>query len=103
MTKSWTDERMEERFDAIDGRFDAVDRRFDGVDQRFDTVDQRFDEVGRRLEEVDRRCDRVDADFRELRGEMNSRFDTTQRLIIQIGAGMFATLVIGFLGVITQL
>jgi hypothetical protein len=68
MTQSWTDERLEERFDAIDRRFD-----------------------------------RVDADFRELRSEMNSRFDATQCLIFQIGAGMLATLVVGFTGVITQL
>jgi DNA anti-recombination protein RmuC len=54
MTKSWTDERLEERFDAIDQRFDAIDQRFDGVD---------------------RRLDRVETDIRELRGEMNARFD----------------------------
>lgn len=54
MTKSWTDERLEERFDAIDQRFDGIDRRLDRVDQRLD---------------------RVDADIRDLRGEMNTRFD----------------------------
>jgi hypothetical protein len=76
MTKSWTDERLEERFDRIDQRFDEVDRRFD----------------------------RVEADFRELRGEMNARFDAMQRLIIQIGGGMIATVLAGFLGIIaTQL
>ncbi len=90
MTKSWTDERLEERFDAIDRRFDAVDQRFDTVDQRFEAVDRRFD--------------RVDADFRELRGEMNSRFDATQRLIVQVGGGMLVTLVVGFASVLaTQL
>ncbi len=26
MTKSWTDERLEERFDAIDHRFDSIER-----------------------------------------------------------------------------
>jgi hypothetical protein len=75
MTKSWTDERLEERFDRIDQGFDAVDRRFD----------------------------RIDADFRELRGEMNGRFDATQHLIIRIGAGMLVTLIVGFVGVIATL
>ncbi len=86
MTKSWTDERLEERFDRIDQRFDEVDRRFEAVDRRFD---------------------RVDADFRELRAEMaglNGRFDATQRLIVQVGGGMIATTLVGFLGIIaTQL
>jgi chromosome segregation ATPase len=72
MTKSWTDERLEERFDRIDQRFDRL--------------------------EADVR--ELRGDFRELRGEINSRFDATQRLIIQIGGGMFATLVIGFAGLI---
>jgi hypothetical protein len=71
MTKSWTDERLEERFDRIDDRFDGVDRRFD----------------------------QVEAGFRELRGEMTSRFDAMQRLIIQ----MLVTLVVGFAGVIATL
>jgi DNA anti-recombination protein RmuC len=75
MTKNWTNERLEERFDRIDQRFSEVDRRFD----------------------------RIDADFRELRAEMSSRFDSTQRLSIQIGAGMFATMIIGFLSILTQL
>lgn len=75
MTKSWTDERLEERFDRID--------------QRFDDAAQRFD--------------RLDADFRELRGEMNGRFDATQHLIIRIGAGMLVTLIVGFVGVIATL
>jgi hypothetical protein len=89
MTKSWSDERLEERFDRIDQRFDGVDRRFDDVDRRFETVDRRFD--------------RVDGDFREMRGEMNGRFDATQRLIIQIGAGMLVTLIVGFAGVIATI
>lgn len=96
MTKSWTDERLEERFDRIDQRFDEVDRRFDDVDRRFEAADRRF-------EAVDRRFDRVDGDFREMRGEMNGRFDATQRLIIQIGAGMLVTLIVGFAGVIATI
>jgi hypothetical protein len=31
MTRSWTDERLEERFDRIDTRFDRIDARFDAL------------------------------------------------------------------------
>lgn len=85
MTKNWTYERLEERFDWIDQSFDEEDHRFDDVDRRFEAVDRRFD--------------RVDADFREMRGEMNSRFDAMQRLIIQV----LVTLIVGFVGVIATL
>ncbi len=77
MVKNWTDERLEERFDRIDQRFDQVDRRFE----------------------------QVDADLREIRVDLNARFDAMnarfnamQRLIIQIGGGMIATVLAGFLG-----
>jgi hypothetical protein len=33
---AWTDERLEERFDGIDGRCDEVDRRFDEVNRGLD-------------------------------------------------------------------
>lgn len=79
MTKSWTDERLEERFDAIDQRFDAVDLRLDKVDVRLD---------------------KVDADVRELRRDMkagfdamNERFDTMYRLMIRVGAAIVVSLV----------
>ena len=39
---------------------------------------------------------RVDADLRELRTEMK----TMQRLIVQVGGGLFGTMLIGFLGLI---
>jgi len=42
---TWTDERLEERFNGIDRRFDEIDRRFDSVDRRFEQVDRRFDRV----------------------------------------------------------
>jgi DNA anti-recombination protein RmuC len=75
MTKSWTDERLEERFDRIDDRFDAVDQRFD----------------------------RVEADIRELRGEMKvefraarsemkAGFNATQQTINRFGGGMILAL-----------
>jgi DNA anti-recombination protein RmuC len=47
--KMWTDERLDERFDAIDKRFDEVDRRFDGVDRRLDSLDSRLASLQRTL------------------------------------------------------
>jgi hypothetical protein len=35
-----------------------------------------------------------------LRGEMNTRFDAMQRLVLQVGGGTFATMLVGYLGVI---
>jgi len=82
MTKSWTDERLEERFDGIDDRFDGVDRRIDEMDRR-----------------VEHRFDRVEGDLRELRGEMkagferfDARFDALQHLLIRLGGVMIAAL-----------
>jgi DNA anti-recombination protein RmuC len=93
MTKSWTDERLEERFDRIDDRFDGMDRRFDEVDQRFEVVDRRF-------ETVDRRFDRVEGDFRELRAEMkvgferiDDRFEALHLLLLRLGGVVIAALI----------
>jgi hypothetical protein len=79
MTKSWTDERLEERFDAIDRRFDAIDQRFD----------------------------RVEADIRDLRADMKAgfdrmdeRFEAMHRLMVQGGIVIIAAL-LGLIG--TQL
>ena len=39
----WTDERLNERFDAIDRRFDAIDRRFDNLEHRMESGFARID------------------------------------------------------------
>lgn len=107
MAKNWTDERLEERFDAIDKRFDEVDRRFDAVDRRLDSIDRRFDAV-------DRRFEGVEAEIRDLRGDMkagfdrmderfdkvNERFEAMHRLMVQGGIVVVAAL-LGLIG--TQL
>jgi hypothetical protein len=67
------------------------------TDERLDDfaahVDQRFDAVDRRFDAVDRRFDALD-----------QRFDALQRTLLQIGGGVVAALIAGFLGVIaTQL
>jgi hypothetical protein len=58
---AWTDERLQDRFDAID-------RRFDGVDGRFD---------------------RVDAEILELRREMNAGFNGLRAEIDGLQTTMF--------------
>ncbi len=92
MTKSWTDERLEERFDRIDERFDEIDRRFDEVNQRFEVINHRF-------EAIDQRFNRVEMDIRELRGEMkggfdriDAHFDALQHLLLRLGGVVIAAL-----------
>ena len=68
-------------------------------------TDERLDdfrsETARRFDTLERR---VDDGFNALRGEMNARFESMQRLIVQVGGATTATLMVGFLGVIaTQL
>lgn len=83
---TWTDERLDDFARNVDRRFDEVDRRFDEVDRRFAAVDRRFD--------------RIEGEIRDLRSEMNAGFRSLQRMMIQIGGGMFATFAVGFIGVI---
>jgi hypothetical protein len=56
-------------------------------------TDERLDDLNHRVTDGFRR---VDTDLRELRGDMKA----TQRLIIQVGAGLFGTMVIGFLSLL---
>lgn len=63
-------------------------------------TDERLDDLNARVSDG---FNRIDDEFRDLRAEMNNRFEATQRLIVQVGGGMFVTMVVGFLGVITQL
>ena len=78
------------------------------TDERLDDLNDRVAEMGRHVGEG---FNRVHEDIRELRREMDVKFarvdvkfDSLQRMILQLAAGMFATMVVGFLGVIaTQL
>jgi hypothetical protein len=93
MTKSWTDERLEERFDRIDERFDAIDRRFDRVDADFRELRGEMHAGSRELR------GEMHAGSRELRGEMHAgfdridaRFDALQHLLIRLGGVVIAAL-----------
>ncbi len=47
---------------------------------------------------------RVDEDIRGLRIEMNQRFDALNRTLLQIGGGVIAAMIAGFMGLVaTQL
>ena len=65
MRSTWTDERLDDFATHTDRRFDAVDKRFD----------------------------RVDRELSGLRTEMNARFDSLQRTMIQFGGSLLASFV----------
>jgi hypothetical protein len=52
-------------------------------------ADARLDDLNHRVEEGFRRSE---ADMRSLRTEMNERFESLHRLVVQIGGGIIATL-----------
>jgi len=100
MRESWTDERLDRLSHRVDEGFSRVDHRFELVDQRFEQVDQRFDQVDQRFDQVGKRLDRIETDLRSMGSEVTAELRHTQRLIIQVGAGTFCTVFIGFLSVI---
>jgi hypothetical protein len=83
------------------------------TDARMDDLNRKVDDLGRRM---DNGFNRVDADLRALREEANQRFERVDgriddlhltiihRTMLQLGAGVIVTLVVGFAGIIaTQL
>jgi hypothetical protein len=72
MKADWTDDRIDALSDRVDAGFVRVEREFARVDKRFE---------------------QVDSDIRELRSEMNARFDSLQRTMIQFGGLMIAALI----------
>lgn len=53
-------------------------------------TDERLDDLSRRMDEGFRR---VDADVRELRTEMNARFDNLNRILLRLGGGVIVALI----------
>lgn len=60
-------------------------------------TDERLDDMNARMAEG---FQRVDVELRELRSDMNNRFESMQRLIVQVGAGLFGTMLVGFLSLV---
>jgi SMC interacting uncharacterized protein involved in chromosome segregation len=94
MRESWTDDRLDHLSRKVDERFDRVDERFKQVDERFKQIDGRFDRV-----EADARSLR--SEVIEFRSEMNARFDSMQRLMIQFFGGMVAATAAALIGFVT--
>lgn len=80
-------------------------------DQRLDDLSRRVDEGFRKVDEGFRKVDEAIRDNREelrqFRTEVSARLNTadtrihsTQQMIIKVGAGLFGTMLIGFLSVI---
>lgn len=67
MRESWTDDRLDHLSSRMDERFDRVDERFAQTDQRLD---------------------RLDTDFKEMRAEINARFDSLQHSLFIAAMGM---------------
>jgi hypothetical protein len=70
------------------------------TDERLGDLNQRVGE-GFREQREDTRA--VRTEIQTLRSETNARFDSMQRLILQVGAGLFGTMLIGFLGLAATL
>ena len=70
--EAWTDERLDDFKENVNQRFDEVDKKIDNLDRRM--------EVG----------------FAEMRRE----FAAQHRMMAQLFGGLFATMVVGFLGII---
>jgi DNA anti-recombination protein RmuC len=95
------DERFAEvdkRFDKVDERFAEVDKRFDKVDERFAEVDKRFDKVDEQFAEVDKRFEKVEwkieSGIKELRGEMNLRFQGLDARFDSLQRSVFAAAIV---------
>ena len=56
-------------------------------------TDERLDDLARHMETG---FNRLDADIRALGAETSARFDALQRTMLQVGAGLIATMIVGF-------
>lgn len=65
------EERMNARFDKVDGRLEGMEKRLDGLEQRLDGLERRFDGLEQRFNGIEVRMDRLEARFDRLEG----RFD----------------------------
>jgi hypothetical protein len=70
-------------------------------------TDERLDDLNARVDNIDRRMEagfaEMRAEFVSLRRDMADQFAAQNRMLIQLFGGMFATMVIGFLGVIAAI
>ena len=84
----WTDERLDDLAAQVDKRFDRVDS---DIRQLRADMDKGFDRVDSDMREVK-------ADIKDLRSEMNSRFDSMQRMMFIGFVTLFASIVASVIG-----
>jgi hypothetical protein len=77
--ESWTDERLD--------------------DFRGETA-RRFDEVKGEIRDVKGEIGELRQEIRAMRSELHGDIMALHRLVIQVGAGLFGTFVVGFLGLL---
>jgi hypothetical protein len=66
-------------------------------------TDERLDDL---TDHMNRGFSRLDQDMREVRSELariDQRFEATHRLIIQVGGGLFGTMLVGFLSLVVTM
>jgi hypothetical protein len=101
MREKWTDGRLDDMNERISEGFNRLDHELRDV--RAEIRALRTDigaEFGSVRSEIGSEFGSVRSENDSLRAEMNSRFDAMQRLILQVGAGMFGTMALGFIGII---
>ncbi|HEV7769947.1 MAG TPA: hypothetical protein VGO66_04715 [Solirubrobacterales bacterium] len=111
MREKWTDERlddlkdhMSEGFARIDADLREIRSEIGGlradVSTEFASVRSEIggvrSEIGGVRSDIKTEVGGVRTEVNDLRSEMNTRFEATQRLILQVGGGMFGTMLIGF-------
>lgn len=89
MREKWTDERL----DDLNGH----------MSEGFNRLSEDLREVRSEIGGVRGEVSDLRGEVNELRGEMNTRFEATHRLIIQVGGGLFGTMVVGFLSLVVSL
>jgi len=94
MREKWTDERLDDMNGRISDGFNRLDHELHDVraEIRAFRSDVRAEFGSVRAE--------VQDEFGSVRAEMSGRFDAIQQLILRVSAGMFGTMVVGFIGLI---
>lgn len=64
------EQRINVRFDGIDGRLDGIDSRLDGIDVRLDAMDVRFDGIDSRLNGMESRLDRLERNQNDMQEQI---------------------------------
>jgi uncharacterized coiled-coil DUF342 family protein len=106
--EKWTDERLDDMNARMGEGFDRIDKDIREV--RSEVAGLRDDlsaaVTGVRGDLSDVRNDlrkELNDEVTGLRVEMSDRFEATHRLIVQVGAGLFGTMAMGFVGMVLTL